>query len=241
MLFRSAIDAAKVELAARAELHGRQERKPGVSVVTVEREDHAQIGLERNGARRPAAYIEAVPVKPAYADELHDMPVPALSELVKQIVRLEGPVHADEVVVRLRAAWGLKRTGARIQAAVERAIDAAVRFDGMLMTERFLGMADTVVTIRDRSAVVSDTLRKPDMLPPQEIEVAILDTLQKNYGAGLVEIAQYVARLFSFKATSPQLRETIRLRLDALVLRGLLQKNGEVRSEERRVGKECPV
>ena len=156
------------------------------------------------------------------------MPVAALSELVKQIVRLEGPVHADEVVVRLRAAWGLKRSGARIQAAVERAIDAAIRFDGMLMTGRFLSMADTVVAIRDRGAVVSDTLRKPDMLPPQEIDVAILDTLQKNYGAGLVEIAQYVARLFGFKATSPQLRETIRLRLDDLLLRGLLQKNGEV-------------
>ena len=95
-----AIDAAKVELAARAELHGRQERKPGVSVVTVEREDHAEIGLERNNRQRPPAYVEAIPAKPAYADELHDMPVAALSELVKQIVRLEGPVHADEVVVR---------------------------------------------------------------------------------------------------------------------------------------------
>lgn len=223
-----AIDAAKTELAARAELHGRQERKPGVSVVTVEREDHAEIGLERNGQNRPAAYVEAIPAKPAYADELHEMPVAALSDLVKQIVSLEGPVHVDEVVVRLRAAWGLKRTGARIQAAVERAIHAAIRFDGMIMTERFLSMADTIISIRDRGAVVSDTLRKPDMLPPQEIDVAILDTLQKNYGAGLVEIAQYVARLFGFKATSPQLRDTIRARIDDLLLRGLLQKNGEV-------------
>ncbi|MGK5024099.1 DUF3320 domain-containing protein [Janthinobacterium sp. RB2R34] len=223
-----AIDAARVELAARAELNGRQERKPTVSVVTVEREDHAEIGLERTDRQRPPVYVEAIPAKPAHADELHDMPVAALSELVRQIVRLEGPVHVDEVVMRLRAAWGLKRTGARIQAAVERAIDAAIRFDGMLMTERFLSMADTVVLIRDRSAVVSDTLRKPDMLPPQEIDAAILDTLQKNYGAGLVEIAQYVARLFGFRSTSPQLRETIRLRLDELLLRGLLQKNGEV-------------
>ena len=223
-----AIDAAKVELAARAELQGRQQRKPGVSVVAVEREDHAEIGLERSGAERPAAYVEAIPAKPAYAGELHELPVAALSELVKQIVMLEGPVHADEVVVRLRAAWGLKRSGARIQAAVDRAINAAVRFDGMLMTDRFLSLPGTVVAIRDRGAVLSDTLRKPDMLPPQEIDVAILGTLQRNYGAGLVEIAQYVARLFGFKATSPQLRETIRLRLDALLLRGLLQKNGEV-------------
>lgn len=223
-----AIDAAKTELAARAELHGRQERKPGVSVVTVEREDHAEIGLKRNGPNRPASYVEAIPVKPAYADELHEMPVAALIDLVKQIVTLEGPVHVDEVVVRLRAAWGLKRTGARIQAALERAIHAAVRFDGMIMTERFLSMADTIISIRDRSAVVSDTLRKPDMLPPQEIDVAILDTLQKNYGAGLVEIAQYVARLFGFKATSPQLRDTICARIDDLLQRGFLQKNGEV-------------
>ena len=223
-----AIDAAKVELAARAELQGRQERKPGVSVVTVEREDHAEIGLERNNRQRPAAYVEAAPTKPAHADDLHELPVAALSALVKQIVAVEGPVHADEVVVRLRGAWGLKRAGARIQVAVDRAITAAVRFDGMVRLDNFLSLPETVIAIRDRGAVLSDTLRKPDMLPPQEIDVAILDTLQKNYGAGLVEIAQYVARLFGFKATSPQLRETIRLRLDDLLLRGLLQKNGEV-------------
>ena len=223
-----AIDAAKVELAARAELSGRREHAPGVSVVTVEREEHAEMSLERRATNRPAAYVEATPVKPSYADELHELPVAALSSIVRQVVTVEGPVHFDEVVVRLRAAWGLKRAGARIQAAVERAVTAAVRFDGLLMAGRFLSMPDTVISIRDRSGVVSDTLRKPDMLPPQEIDVAILDTLQKNYAAGLTEIAQYVARLFGFKATSPQLRETIRVRIDELVLRGLLQQNGEM-------------
>lgn len=223
-----AIEAAKVELAARAELHGRQLRKSGVSVVTVERDEYTEIGLARDGAKRSEVYVEAIPAKPAYADELHAMPVAALSTLVRQIVIVEGPVHVDEVVVRLRTAWGLKRAGARIQGAVERAIEAAIRFDGMLMTQRFLSMADTVIKVRDRGAVVSDTLRKPDMLPPQEIDVAIIDTLQKNYAADLVEIAQYVARLFGFKATSPQLRDTIRACIDELVTRGVLQKKGDM-------------
>ena len=49
-----------------------------------------------------------------------------MAELVEQVVLVEGPIHLDEVIVRLRGAWGLQRAGGRIQAAVERGLAIAV-------------------------------------------------------------------------------------------------------------------
>lgn len=81
--------------------------------------------------------------------------------------------------------------------------------------------------VRDRSEVQSDTLRRPEMLPPSEIESAITDIVEKNFGASPDEIILAVSRAFGFKATSGQLREVIQARIDALLQTSRLLKQGE--------------
>lgn len=222
----NAIEAAKVELDARLERTARISLRAAPPVMAIERIE--AVAITPGDACARVLYVEANPARPSSAWDLHEAPVSVLTELVKQIVSVEGPVHFDEVVVRLRGVWGLKRAGARIQTAVERAVDAAMRFEGVLMTERFLHLPDTRVAVRDRSAVLSDALRKPEMLPPQEIDAAILATVQENFGASTLEIAQSVSRLFGFKATSSQLRETVYARIDQLIRNDQLEQNGPI-------------
>lgn len=62
------------------------------------------------------------------------------------------------------------------------------------------------------------------MLPPAEIDAAILDTVQRNFGGSADEIVQAVARLFGFKATSGQLREVIKARINALISQAVLEQ-----------------
>ena len=45
--------------------------------------------------------------------------------MIAEIVDVEGPIHQDEVVVRVRSVWGLQRTGTRIQEHVAKAIRIA--------------------------------------------------------------------------------------------------------------------
>ncbi|WP_369931358.1 DUF3320 domain-containing protein [Xanthomonas sp. NCPPB 2632] len=58
---------------------------------------------------------------------MHEPPTGILAQLEVDVVRIEGPVHTDEVIVHIRDAWGAKRAGSRIQEAVEKTSDVAVR------------------------------------------------------------------------------------------------------------------
>jgi hypothetical protein len=65
-------------------------------------------------------YVEANPQRAAHrTEEIHETPPGILTQLAADVVRIEGPVHTDEIISRIRDAWGAKRAGSRIQEAVE--------------------------------------------------------------------------------------------------------------------------
>ena len=57
---------------------------------------------------------------------------------------------------------------------------------------------------------ILNTLRRPrEILPPEEIKVAIAQVVEENFGAERDQLAQAVARLFGFASTSSQFREAV--------------------------------
>jgi hypothetical protein len=66
----------------------------------------------------------------------------------------------------------------------------------------FYLVPDQAVVVRNRSGVESNTLRKPEILPPEEVRVAIAEVVEENYGAERDQLVQAVARLFGFGSTS---------------------------------------
>jgi hypothetical protein len=73
----------------------------------------------------------------------------------------------------------------------------------------FLNVPGRTPNVRDRSAVRSASLRKPDTLPPAELEIAILDVVRINYGATDDQVMQAAARAVGFKSISSQLRDLL--------------------------------
>lgn len=217
------IEAAKAE--HDADLAMRTARAVPVEIVTVERENATEIGLVRPGDEPAAgnAYVEAVLYKPAHlTDELHETPTGVLTTLVVEAVKIEGPVHADEVVDRIRNAWNLKRTGARIQQAVEAAIDVAARTGRIERTDDFLAIPNAPIRVRDRSAADSSSLRRAERLPPSEIAAAVLEIVRVNFGATREQIVQAVARAFGIKATGATVRGTLEAEVERMVEQGTL-------------------
>ncbi|MEG8044960.1 DUF3320 domain-containing protein [Sphingomonas aerolata] len=204
------IEAAKAEHDSQA-AGVKATRAVNVEITTLEREGFTEVGLAAPDVE-PAntLYEEAEITRPRHLiGELHDTPRGALSALVEEVVRIEGPVHACEVVNRIREAWGLKRSGARIQEAVEAAIAVSVRERRITDEDDFLDVPGRTPKVRDRSAVRSASLRKSDTLPPAELEIAILDIVRINYGATDDQVMQAAARAVGFKSTSSQLRDLL--------------------------------
>ena len=224
----AAIEAARRELAEREQANSVRVRAVPVEVVTVERADVTEIGLSDRGPEGAGAvpYTEAVPRVPI-SQEMHELPTGRMAALVEQVVEVEGPVHLDEVVVRLRTAWGLQRAGNRIQSAVERAVDLLVGGGRVERTRDFLTRPGQEIAVRDRAQVASQSLRKLEMLPPLELKAAVLAVIRAGLGASIDEVCSGAPRLLGFKAVSSALRQAMQAATNSLLEAGTIRlENG---------------
>jgi very-short-patch-repair endonuclease len=218
--------------------HGEEEHHPGllrrpvpVEVTSVERGEFAEIGLI-NSDEEPdtPAYEEASFKVPSRQYDLHLVPPDVMSDIVHDIVAIEGPIHRAEIVARARDLWGLGRAGNRIQAAVEAGINQALRERRIERAHHdFYSLPGQSPVVRDRSEVKSPTLRRPDYLPPQEIDAGIVDTVRANLGATIGELVLHVSRQLGYRSTSAQLRAVIEDRVASLVSNGKVKEvNGMI-------------
>jgi very-short-patch-repair endonuclease len=177
-------------------------------------------------APRANPYVEAdFPVNRSV--EPHQTPLGEMVAHVVKIVETEGPVHVDEIIARIRVLWGLARAGSRIRGAVERAAAAAAR-QGLIEGGPFYATPGQAIAARDRSAVASPSLRKPDALPPAEIDHALLAIVDANFGAGRDDLVRAAARAFGYAATSAQLWAVLHAGIDRLEAAGALTAKGDL-------------
>ena len=233
------VEAAKAEHDAQAAGIAAKRAVP-FEIVTIEREDVTEIGLAAidDAAPRTSPYVEATITRPAHiVSELHDAPRGILSGLAEQVVEVEGPVHIDEIVNRIRAGWGLRRAGGRIQEAIEQAVEASVRLGRLTSAQDFVSIPGREVKVRDRSAVISTSLRRCEALPPAELECAVLDIVRTHFGATGDQVAVAVSRALGFKTTSSQLRMLIGEVVTAAIAKQWIErKNGTLT-----IGVDAPV
>lgn len=224
-----AIEKAKLEAVQPVERQSPPRRAVPVEIETVDRGDYVEVGLseiDENSSSEP--YEEAGFPTPSRKYELHLAPPEVLISIVVDVVGVEGPIHRDEVVARVRSLWGLQRAGGRIQSAVDSAIATALGQRLIVRSDQhFLSLPDQLVRVRDRSETVSPTLRRPDYLPPKEIETAVMRIVEANLGATEEELVLHVSRQLGYRSTSAQLRTLIEDRIENMVqANSLVQANG---------------
>lgn len=172
------------------------------------------------------SYVEAdFPVNRSV--EPHLTSLAQMAAYIVKIVETEGPVHLDEITARIRMLWGLGRAGSRIRSAVERGARAAAQH-GLIEGGPFYSVPGQAVVTRDRSMVGSPTLRKPDALPPAEIDHTLLAIIDSNFGAGRDDLVQAASRAFGFAATSAQLREVLHEGVGRLEAAGTVTVKGDL-------------
>lgn len=217
------IELAKAEPDPLAAEGVSRNRAVPVDFESIEREDYVEVGLVPVETLPAQAYVEASFSVPKHEYELHLVPPARMATIVRDVVQAEGPVHCSEVVVRIRTLWDLQRTGGRIQAAVDDGIERAVRERMINRDGDFLLWPGREVIARDRSSTESNTLRRPELLPPMEIDAAILSLIKENLGATLDEVALHVSRRLGYRTTSSQLRAALIARAEALISDGRLE------------------
>jgi hypothetical protein len=179
---------------------------PTYSDLTVDqqqvREGRAGFVTEITGG----SWVDEVPtyemcrsIRIAVAGELHLVPVDRLAMAVEDIVSVEGPVHIDEVVRRLRVLWGLGRAGSRIRAAVENAVRVCIRRKQIEFKRDFLYFSTKPVLVRRRDG---DPPARIEYISNEEISEAIKLVLRRQFATEAEELITAVARVFGIQSTS---------------------------------------
>ena len=158
---------------------------------------------------------------------LHEVASFKMAKWIQDVVKIESPVHFDEVARRIATAVGVSRIGNRIQNAVKTATRQTVRSDSVETKGQFLYWTEQVeVAVRDRSELPNAS-RKIELIASEEIEVAIKQVVSDSFGIEREELTREVCRLFGFRSVSRDIRRGVEKVVDGLVKDGQLIWQGD--------------
>ena len=93
-----------------------------------------------------------------------------MANWIQEVVKIESPVHFDEVARRIATAVGVARIGNRIQNKVKAAARQAARSGSVQIRGKILHWrGQEEVAVRDRSELPNAS-RKIELIAPEEIE-----------------------------------------------------------------------
>lgn len=190
--------------------------------------EEAEIAREESSEIPPAGDDDTVRYETASVrvelgeQEFHQLPSTLVASWISDVVRVESPVHAGEVLKRICEAAGLKRAGVRIQEKFQSSLPLAtdVRKRG-----EFLWLADMdVPPVRART----DTGKRLALVAPEELQEAIRRTVRLSFGADEDAIANGACQLLGFSRVTEDMRELVREAIAAMTDRKALIRQGDL-------------
>jgi very-short-patch-repair endonuclease/DNA polymerase III delta prime subunit len=138
------------------------------------------------------------------SSELHEIPAYQLLPSILQLVEQESPIHKIELIRRVTEGAGLKRSGSRIQAAIQSAIIQGVSERKLTQKGDFIWAPDmTVPPLRDRSELDA-TEKKFEFVAPEEIRLALYKAIEIGFSLSEEEAVSNAARLLGFHRVTSQ-------------------------------------
>jgi very-short-patch-repair endonuclease len=230
----TAIENAKCVVASR-NTKGNEPIQPSAAIEFKEiiRETDSAEAAISNVVEWSVPYVEAAEIAVPSGTPVHMVSSHKLAEIVEAIVKVESPVHRDEIARRITSLWGQQRTGSRITEAVANAIEIGGRTGKFDFQDGFVSMSGQVeIAVRNREAVSALTLRKPEMIPPAEVRVAIVHLFTQHIGIRRDEVRVFVGRLLGFKNTSVQVKSLIDTEIERLLGEGsAMERDGKLFEE----------
>jgi very-short-patch-repair endonuclease len=149
-----------------------------------------------------------------------------LRRTISDLVQIEGPIHHDILVERLKEIHGVARAGSNVQANIECALLDSCR-SGAVTDEAGSGFYDSPGHELESFRLPSGAVRRPiEHIAPKELELAILYLVEDQFGVVEESLPTAVAHLVGIERLRGESAEPIRRAADDLVGRGLLRRNG---------------
>ena len=158
-------------------------------------------------------------------EELHLVAPELLAAAVEDVVRVEGPVHIDEVIRRIRTIWGLQRAGNRIREAIAQGVQIAIVKQVIARDGEFLHVPHAAVLVRRRNG---DPPARVELISDAEFAEAFQLVLRSEFATPREELIDAAARRVGIQLTSNGVESRLAAIIEDEVRRGRLTLDGEL-------------
>jgi len=157
---------------------------------------------------------------------LHEVDVGWLANIIVQVVSQEAPVHAEEVLRRIREAAGIAKAGSRIRDTFDGAVRIATSSRGIERRGDFLYVrGKKEYPLRSRYNLPS-AARKLDLVSDEEVAEALRVVVRDSYGLSKDEASAAGVRLLGFERSTGQMSDRMTAVLEAQIRKGAFHLDG---------------
>ena len=154
------------------------------------------------------------------AAEIHELPLAAVAQAMRQVIDIEGPVHLTEAARRLAESAGFARVGSRMLGHIKRAAEFGHQNGLLHLAGDFLfADSDKPVRVRDRSDLPS-TARNIDLVPDEEICVALIEVIRAAFSLSEEAAIAEALSLLGFRRATAKAKQKVGAALRTLVQDG---------------------
>ena len=168
-------------------------------------------------------YVEVTDIGIHSSDELYKKPSSEVAKSINAIVDVEGPIHVNEVIKRVKDSCNIKRAGSTLKKTVNSAISESENSGDIIKIGDFLyDASNNNVVIRRRN--------KPniDLISDEEISKNIELVLLHKQNMTTKQIAKETSRNFGFKSTSKKTADRINGVLDLMIANNKVKITNDV-------------
>lgn len=159
--------------------------------------------------------------------ELHLQPFGKIGQWIADVVKVESPVHFDEMAKRIADANGVAKIGSRIRYTINAATDYAENAGLIKRKGDFLwepGMK--VPHIRDRSGLSTGS-KKLQFIASEEMNLAIKKVVEGSIAIQPDAAVPLIAKMFGFARVTEDMRSHLLGGIDQSVVSGVVIRDGE--------------
>lgn len=160
--------------------------------------------------------------------EMHMHTVGKLAGWLEEVVRVESPVHFEEVARRMVEAAGVARVGPRIREHLKLAAKFAEGSKRVQVKGDFLWYSSMpALQIRNRSSF-QNASRKIKYIAPEEISLAVQKIVRHSVAISPEAVVPFVAKMFGFSRVTEEMKNDLLAVIEETVEKGEIRREGEL-------------
>jgi len=192
--------------------------------LTIERAEAALFKVN-NSQKTPGYQLAKLDIR-LRGLELHATPRSTMASWITEVVRLESPVHIDEVGRRIADAAGVGRIGRLIRESLLEATRFAARSGSIRIDDNFLWWSDmNQPTPRNREGL-KNTSKKLELVDLSEISAAAFVVVAGARGIRREELPAPTVRILGFAKVTENMRIRVGLAIDKMVVEKRIEEQG---------------